>query len=281
VSSQRVTADVGGLPVFEIGRQKLDPRPRPDQRHARRVGEQANPDRRVEHDPVAEGSCRIAIHRRSLRRSARPGAAGGAFPNVGIRDHRDPRHLPARRCAVTCVVSSAASAGTGRKPGSPSVATPITAARRSWSGATRMGSTLSSAYLATACLTGWLMKPPTTFAPAGRSTSNPVYAASPRPGTGRNPGARSAAPALGSRPPRRASTSASSSPASRRDRPSISTRRSTALAARPGFRDGFTGAISAPSFTAPSASAPRRCGGSKWRLGRQRQRRAGRATPSR
>ena len=28
-----------------------------------------------------------------------------------------------------------------------------------------------------------------------------------------------------------------------------------------GFRDGFGGAIAAPSFTGPSASAPRRCGG--------------------
>jgi hypothetical protein len=48
-----------------------------------------------------------------------------------------------------------------------------------------------------------------------------------------NPGTPTAAPALGSRPPQRASTSASSSPASRPGRPSISTRRSTALAARP------------------------------------------------
>ena len=44
------------------------------------------------------------------------------------------------------------------------------------------------------------MKPPMTFALAGRSTRNPVYAASPRPATGRNPGTRSAAPALGSEP---------------------------------------------------------------------------------
>src|SRR5580704_13268097 len=172
---------------------------------------------------------------------------------------RPGKPLPARRCAVTCVVSSAASAGTGRKPGSPSVATPITAARRSWSGATRMGSTSSSVYPATACLTGWSMKPPTTFAPAGHSTSNPVYAASPRPGTGRNPGARSAAPALGSRPPRRASTSASSSPASRRDRPSISTRRSTALAARPRTSLNCTRHSSLPTAPAAAVRSPTRC----------------------
>ena len=41
-------------------------RPRPDQHHARSVGEQADPDRRLEHDPVAGGSCRIAIQRRPL-----------------------------------------------------------------------------------------------------------------------------------------------------------------------------------------------------------------------
>src|SRR6266700_4658789 len=49
----------------------------------------------------------------------------------------------------------------------------------------------------------------------------------------RNPGTPAAAPAPALRPPTRVSTSASSSPASRPDRPSISTRRSTALAARP------------------------------------------------
>ena len=88
------------------------------------------------------------------------------------------RRPRAQRCAVTCVVSSVASAGTGPRPGSPSVATAITAARRSWSGATRIGSTSSSACPATLCSTGWLMKRPTTFAPAARSTRNPVYAAS-------------------------------------------------------------------------------------------------------
>lgn len=66
-----------------------------------------------------------------------------------------------------------------------------------------------------------------------RSIGNPVCAASPRQAAGRNPGTPTAASVLGSRPPRRASTSASLSPASRRDQPSISTRRSTALAARP------------------------------------------------
>jgi hypothetical protein len=47
------------------------------------------------------------------------------------------------------------------------------------------------------------------------------------------------------------------------------------------FAGRVTGATVAPSFTAPSASAPPRHGGSRSRLGRLRQRRAGRATPSR
>ena len=47
-----------------------------------------------------------------------------------------------------------------------------------------------------------------------------------------------------------------------------------------GFRDGFSGAIVAPLFTA-QASALSRCGGSSWRPGRRRQRRAAHATPSR
>ena len=88
---------------------------------------------------------------------------------------------------------------------------------------------------------------------------NPVYAASPRPGTGRNPGARSAASVLGSRPPRRASTSASSSPASRRDRPSISTRRSTALVARPRTSLNRTRRSSLPTAPAAVVRSPTRC----------------------
>src|SRR5437762_659333 len=93
---------------------------------------------------------------------------------------------------------------------SPSAATVITAARRSWSGATRMASTSSSVWPATPCSTGWSMRLPTTFALAARSTRNPVCAALLRPATRQNPGTPTAAPALGSRPPPRASTFASS-----------------------------------------------------------------------
>jgi hypothetical protein len=48
-----------------------------------------------------------------------------------------------------------------------------------------------------------------------------------------------------------------------------------------GFPERVTGAKAAPSLMALSASARPRHGGSKWRLGRLRQRRAGRVTPSR
>src|SRR6266513_1920626 len=52
----------------------------------------------------------------------------------------------------------------------------------------------------TPCSTGWSMKPPTTFAPAARSTRSPACAASPRPATGRNPGTPIAGSVPGSRP---------------------------------------------------------------------------------
>src|SRR6266849_4795906 len=116
---------------------------------------------------------------------------------------------------------------------SPSGATVITAARRSWSGATRTTSTLSLVCPATRCSTGWSMRRPTTFAPAARSTRSRACASSPRQATGRNPGTPIAVPVPGSRLPPRASTSASSSPAWRPDRQSIFTRRSTAPEARP------------------------------------------------
>src|SRR5258708_2397265 len=75
---------------------------------------------------------------------------------------------------------SAAYGSTGRRRASPSAATVITAARRSWSGATRMASTSSLVCPATPCSTGWSIRPPTTFAPAARSTRSPACVASPR-----------------------------------------------------------------------------------------------------
>jgi hypothetical protein len=45
-------------------------RPRPDQHHAGSDGEQADSDRRLEHDPVAGRSCRAAIHRGPLTKRA-------------------------------------------------------------------------------------------------------------------------------------------------------------------------------------------------------------------
>jgi hypothetical protein len=92
--------------------------------------------------------------------------------------------------------------------GSRSAVTAITVARRSWNGATTMGSTSSLAYPATPCSIGWSMRRPTTFAPAALSTRSPVCAASPRPATGRNPGTPTGVPVPGSRLPPRAWTSA-------------------------------------------------------------------------
>src|SRR5947207_15404513 len=54
------------------------------------------------------------------------------------------RRPRASRSAVTCAGWSAAYGSTGRRRASPSAATVTTAARRSWSGATRMASTSSS-----------------------------------------------------------------------------------------------------------------------------------------
>src|SRR5216683_693960 len=180
-----------------------------------------------------------ARHRRHGGCRSRPSAALAVQRPLRRRAGRSPcccvpaRHPRAPRSAVTCAVSSVASGGTGRRPASPSGATVITAARRSWSGATRTTSTLSLVCPATRCSTGWSMRRPTTFAPAARSTRSRACAASPRQATGRNPGTPIAVPVPGSRLPPRASTSASSSPAWRPDRQSIFTRRSTVPEARP------------------------------------------------
>ena len=58
---------------------------------------------------------------------------------------RPARRHRARRSAAMCAVSCAASADIGRKPGSPSAATAITAAQKRWRGAKRMASTTSLA----------------------------------------------------------------------------------------------------------------------------------------
>src|SRR5580704_16211821 len=120
------------------------------------------------------------------------------------------KHPREAKCAVTCAVSSAASDSTGHRPGSPSGATAITAAPRSWSGATRTASTSSLAYPVTPCSIARWMRLPTTFAPGGRLTRSPACAASLRPATRRNPGTPTVEPVPGSRPPPRASTFASS-----------------------------------------------------------------------
>src|SRR5438105_588648 len=133
---------------------------------------------------------------------------------------------------------------------------------RSWNGATRTTSTLSLVCPATRCSIDWSMRRPTTFAPAARSTRSPACAASLRPATGPNPGTPIAVPVPGSRPPQRAWTSASSSPASRPGRPSISTRRSTALAARPRTSSNCTRPSLPPTAPAVAVRSPTRCGSS-------------------
>ena len=80
------------------------------------------------------------------------------------------------RYAVTCAVLSVASAGIGHRPGSPFGATAITAARRSWSGATRTASASFLASPATPCSTGWSMMQPMIFAPADARSRKPCPA---------------------------------------------------------------------------------------------------------
>jgi hypothetical protein len=84
------------------------------------------------------------------------------------------RHPRAPKSEVICAGSFAASESIGHRPRSPSAATAITAARRSWNGATRTGSSTSLACPEMPCSTGWSMRPPTTFAPAGLQTRSPA-----------------------------------------------------------------------------------------------------------
>ena len=90
------------------------------------------------------------------RLSCRERQAGGGSPAPGQGRRRAPRSAPSSS------TWSAASAGTGRAPGSPSGETATTAGPRPWRGARRTASTTSSAWRAIPCCTASHTASPTT-----------------------------------------------------------------------------------------------------------------------
>ncbi len=124
------------------------------------------------------------------------------------------RRRRAPRSAPSSSTWCAASAGTGRAPGSPSGETATTDGPRPWPGARTTASTTSSAWPATACCTASHTRSPTTSGGAAPRPARAGCGASPRSPTPPGPGAASAGSSPGWRQARAASTPATSSPRS-------------------------------------------------------------------